>query len=498
MMRVAGKSLNSAVQLAGILLVLWAVAWFANLSQTTPGFATELQQCTQTLPSCGCNSCGEVDHGRPSCPSGQSLYDDYCLPDCPVGFIRYPGIPGLCIPPVEFGCSEGFDQVPLPSCPQGYVRDLRDPDRCVPDYGALQNGGECPYGMAWANETGRCEVDCPQGTYRDGHGLCQSYYGRNCPEGLSRDGETGRCLPPGIWPPNYGWVCLATCPQGYTRDIQHPTRCLPPPPSCPQGFINVNGRCLPDCDKGITRDNYGYCVPPTCPDGTYSNLRGQCVPPPCLDGTARNSDGNCQPPQTGCPQGSETFRGQCVPMCKDGLNRDDNGRCVPPPPTGCLQGMETFRGQCVSICRQGLIRDNNGRCVNPPSSKPPVILCKYNEVRDSNGRCVPFRQQPDCPRGFKIDANGDCTRIVRPVPQGCPDGMILNRRTQRCVPLQFNPGDNGDNFVPPAINRQPPVMLNPGVLKQLMPQGGNGGANIQGGCPDGTARDKNGRCMPVQ
>jgi len=465
MMRMLGKSSSGAVQLASILLGLWAIVLLSGLTHSTPGFAQDLPQCTSTLPSCGCNACGEVDHGRPSCPPGQSLYDDYCLPDCPAGFIRYPGIPGLCMPPVEFGCPEGFEQIPLPSCPLGFIRDLRDPDRCIPDYGLLQNGGECPYGMEWSSQTGRCEVDCPQGTYRDGRGLCQSYYGRVCPEGFSRDAETGRCLPPGIWPPNYGWVCLPTCPQGFYRDIQHPTRCLPPPPTCPQGFDNVNGRCLPVCDTGLTRDNYGYCVPPICPDGSYSNLRGQCQPVPCPEGTTRNNDGRCVPPQTGCPQGSETYNGQCVPICKDGLVRDNNGRCVPPP--------------------------NN----NPPTNKPPVITCKNNEVKDANGRCVPVQQQPDCPRGFRIDANGDCTRIIRQVPQGCPEGTYLNRRTRTCVPFDFQPGDNGGNFVPPPINRLPPAQFNPDVLRQLMPQGG---ANIQGGCPGGTTRDKNGRCVPIQ
>jgi hypothetical protein len=460
MMRVAGKSLNGAVQLAGILVGLWALVMLNGLAQPTPSLATELQQCVSTLPACGCNACGEIDHGRPSCPPGQSLYDDYCLPDCPTGFIRYPGLPGLCIPPVEFGCPEGFEQVPLPGCPQGYVRDLREPDRCIPDIGLLQNAGECPYGMAWSNETGRCEVDCPQGTYRDGHGLCQSFYGRVCPEGYTRDNETGRCLPPGIWPPGYGWVCLPACPQGYYRDIRHPTRCLPPPPSCPQGFVDVNGRCLPDCDRGITRDNYGYCVPPPCPDGSFTNLRGQCQPIPCPDGTTRNSEGRCVPPQTGCPQESETYNGKCVPICKDGL-----------------------------------VRDNNGRCMPPPSNKPPVIKCKDYEVKDASGRCVPVQQQPDCPRGYKIDANGDCTRIIRQVPLGCPEGTYLNRRTKSCVPLQYDPGNTGGDYVPPAVNRPPPIMLNPGILKQLAPQGGDGGLNIQTGCPTGQYRDNNGRCV---
>src|SRR5437016_2420807 len=100
MMRDAGKSLARAVRLAGLLLSLWTVVSLFSLSPATPAFANDAQVCTASLPSCGCNTCGEVDHGRPSCPAGQSLYDDYCLPDCPAGFIRYPGLPGLCIPPV--------------------------------------------------------------------------------------------------------------------------------------------------------------------------------------------------------------------------------------------------------------------------------------------------------------------------------------------------------------------------------------------------------------
>ena len=459
MMGVAGKSLARAVQLAGILLSLWTVIAFFGYSPVAPAIANDTRICAASLPSCGCNTCGEVDHGRPSCPAGQSLYDDYCLPDCPSGFIRYPGVPGLCIPPVQWGCPEGYDQVPLPNCPQGYVRDLRDPDHCVPDYGLLQNGGECPYGMAWSNDTGRCEVDCPQGTLRDGHGLCEPNYGHACPLNYARDPGTGTCLPPGIWPPNYGWVCLPTCPQGTYRDIRHPTLCLPPPPSCPQGFDNLNGRCVPNCDKGLTRDNYGYCVPPTCPEGTYPNLRGQCQQPPCLEGAVRNSDGVCAPPHVGCPQGSETFNGQCVAICKDELYRDNNGRCVP-----------------------------------PSNNNPPMFKCKNNEVKDANGRCVPvLQQQPNCPQGYRPDGNGGCTRIIRLIPQGCPDGTYLNRRTQTCLPYQ-PPSDNGGGNNPP-----PPILLNPGILKLLVPPaGGNGGANLQVGCPAGTYRDNNGRCVGKQ
>jgi hypothetical protein len=463
MVKFAGKSLSVAVRLASILLSFWIVISVFSFSPTSPAFANDPQVCTATLPACGCNTCGDVDHGRPSCPVGQSLYDDYCLPDCPAGFIRYPGIPGLCVPPPELGCPEGFDPVPLPNCPEGFVRDLRDPDHCVLDYGLRQNGAECPLGLVWSNGTGRCEVDCPQGTYRDGHGLCQSFYGQQCPQGYARNDETGRCVPPGVWPPNYGWVCLPLCPQGFYRDIRHPTLCLPPPPTCTEGFDKVNGRCVPTCERGTLRDNYGYCVPPTCPPGTYANLRGICQPVPCPEGTVRNADGVCVPPRTGCPRGTESVNGQCVPLCKDNLARDTNGRCVP-----------------------------------PPNNNPPVIKCKDNEIRDANGRCVPVvRPLPNCPPGLRPDGNGGCVRIVRPVPLGCPDGTILNRRTRTCVPLQFQPGENGGGNIPPAINNPPPILLNPGFLRQFAPQGGgNGGVNLQVGCPNGTHRDSNGRCVP--
>lgn len=467
--------------------------------------ATELQLCSAPQQSCGCSTCGGGDFGLPHCPTGYSPYDDFCLPDCPADFIRYPGMPGLCMPPAHHGCEPGYDPVPLASCPEGYYRDLRNPDVCMPDIDYRTHLDACPQGMAWSYDHGRCEADCPQGTYRDGHGLCQSNYAQECPKDFTRDPASGKCVPPGVWPPvTYNWVCLPFCPPGTFRDIRHPTLCLPPPPTCEQGYEKVGGRCLPICDKDARRDPYGNCFIP-CPQGSYLNLRGQCQLPECPQGTRRNDRGECLPPTHICDQGQETFDGKCVPICRDGLSRDARGNCVPDQPT-CPQGqrLNFDTGQCVRIppntpnCNQNQIYSSVlHRC----QDIPPPVHCDQGQYKNSDGRCVDIPQppqlQPDCPPGYRSDGQGGCLRGF--VPTNCPQGTVLDRRTNSCMPLRGLPnlptnqgGNLGGNLAP----QQPPhgnlAPLNPALLQQLTPKAG---INIQQPCPDGTTRDNNGRCV---
>ena len=464
--------------------------------------ATELQLCSAPQQSCGCASCGGGDFGLPHCPAGYSSYDDFCLPDCPADFIRYPGLPGLCLPPVHYGCGPGYDQVPLPQCPQGYYRDLRNPDLCVADIDYGLHQGVCPLGLTWSYDHGRCEADCPAGTYRDGHGLCQSNYSQECPKDFVRDPASGKCLPPGIWPPNYTWVCLPTCPPGTLRDIRHPTLCLPPPPTCPQGFDNVAGRCLPICDKGLQRDPYGYCVPVTCPDGGYTNLRGQCQFPECPEGTRRNDRGECLPPPHICDQGQESINGQCAPICRAGMSRDAKGTCVPDQPN-CPQGqrLNFDTGNCERIppntpnCNPNQIYSSVLRACQ---DIPPPVHCGQGQYKNSDGRCVDIPQpppqlQPLCPQGSRPDGQGGCVRIS--VPSNCPPGLLYDRRTNSCIRLNLvpdNPPPNqGGNLAPQQPPRGNIVPLNPALLQQLVPKA-NG--NVQQPCPNGMARDNNGRC----
>ncbi|MBG1231092.1 hypothetical protein [Aestuariivirga litoralis] len=498
-----------AILRACALLFLFAVLSLGSQgSFTTSAQAQSVeQQCTVPQSSCGCASCGcSTDVGIPHCPDGYSPFDDVCLPDCPAGFIRYPGMPGLCLPPCHHGCGDGYDQVPLPSCPQGFVRDLRDPGLCIPDVDRTNHQGMCPDGMNWSYNTGRCEATCPSGFYPDERGLCQSYFARECPKDYTRDLATGKCVPPGVWPPDYDWVCLPTCPPGTLRDIQHPTMCVPPPPTCPQGFENREGRCLPVCEPGLQRDRYGYCVPPGCPQGTYPNLRGKCVPVQCPEGMRPTESGQClppPPPPSTCDQGSERFNGQCMPICDQGTSRNADGRCVPDRPT-CPQGQrlnpdtnqcERPPGNNIPNCRQGQAYSPRLKaCVDIPK----VVHCDKGQYKNGDGRCVDIPQQPpppkqrDCPQGMKSDGQGGCIRII--VPRSCPDGTFMNPRTHRCQPIRI-PGNNDQ----PDDNdeQQPPIRINPNILQQLAPQRPQfkfQPQQQQQACPDGMKMDQNGRC----
>ena len=486
-----------------LALSLWLALAF------TPGSPRALAdaQCAVPTNSCGCASCGcGTTTVTPRCPEGQTPYDDYCLPACPDGWLRYPGYPGLCTPPCEHGCPEGYEQVPLPSCPDGYHRDLQNMDQCAPDFAPTQD--DCPAGMVLSPNTLQCVTDCPDGTYRDGRGLCRSYYQDPCPAGYGSDPETGHCVPPGTWQPGYQWICLPACPPGTQRDIYHPTRCMPPPPQCPQGFETWNGRCLPVCDQGTQRDPYGYCTPPRCPDGSYPNLRGQCAPPPCpqgydnvqgqcvppcTQGLTRDENGRCVPPDNGCPQGYDTFRGQCVPPCPQGYDRDtQSGNCLPPPDNGCNQGEEKVRGKCVPLCPAGQIRDNNGRCITPgcPSGTESfhgscLPLCRKGLVRNGDGSCgcpqgsdlVNGRCMPACDQGQVRDRNGRC------VQPGCPKGQ--ESFGGRCVAMCFS-GTVRDNHGR-CVCPQGTQMSAAGRCEQV---------TIDQPCGRGYHSDGNGNCVP--
>ena len=63
---------------------------------------------------------------------------------------------------------------------------------------APQIPDNCPEGLSYSEETGRCSPDCPEGTYLAENGLCRSYYDQACPDGYQRNERTGRVCPAAI------------------------------------------------------------------------------------------------------------------------------------------------------------------------------------------------------------------------------------------------------------------------------------------------------------
>ena len=101
--------LLSVLRLALFVMALWVSAF-----QAAPVQAGQ-EMCATPVNACGCVSCGCPGTSiprEPSCPPGQIVFDGFCLPSCPDGWQRYPGYPGLCLPPCHHGCPDGYDQVP--------------------------------------------------------------------------------------------------------------------------------------------------------------------------------------------------------------------------------------------------------------------------------------------------------------------------------------------------------------------------------------------------
>ena len=74
------------------------IACFAILISVLLPSASRAQQssvpqtCEVQTKSC-CNTCGSCDSG-PSCPAGYTIYDDYCLPECPSGLFALSRLSG--------------------------------------------------------------------------------------------------------------------------------------------------------------------------------------------------------------------------------------------------------------------------------------------------------------------------------------------------------------------------------------------------------------------
>jgi len=93
--------------------VMFAALWLVSFGGGPAAAGQSL--CPVPVNTCSVVPCGCPSEPRqPTCPQGQVLYDDYCLPACPDGWQRYPGYPGVCLPPGWHGCPEGYEQVPLP------------------------------------------------------------------------------------------------------------------------------------------------------------------------------------------------------------------------------------------------------------------------------------------------------------------------------------------------------------------------------------------------
>ena len=297
--------------------------------------------------------------------------------------------------------------------PKAITAICSNPDECLPDR-RIQIPDNCPEGLSYSDETGRCSPDCPEGTYLAENGLCRSYYDKACPDGYQRNERTGQCVPGGDWPDDYRWICLPSCPQGFTRDIYHPTRCLPPPETCPFGFENFRQQCVPVCEQGTTAQLLRLL--PAAALARMAAIRT------CAGFAARLH----------ARKAMRTIRGKCHAPCPQGLVRNPNNpeQCerIPDDEPDCPDGTK--------------LNTQTNECERVPPPPPPTVKCKQGlEYNPRTKQCEPPpRVETTCPKGFTKLKNGKCQRIVEQPPeeQGCPRGFVLNRNTGECEPIRLN------------------------------------------------------------
>lgn len=315
--------------------------------------------------------------------------------------------------------------------------------------------------------------ECSPGFVMNDAGRCV------CPEGTTF--RNGQCSPDGgvIVEPKPR-PCVLLKGQIRTED----GRCV-----CPRGTELENGACVkidkPGCTipgSVPTSDGNG-CY---CPDGTHLDRQANaCVrdkqkPEQCtIRGQVHDADGDCV-----CPRGTEVRNGACRPIrpkpeqCSiRGQIHNANGDCV------CPDGTEVRGKVCRPIrpkpeqCSiRGQVHEANGNCVCPRGTevrdgacrkKRPVLeQCDIRgQVHNGNGDCV-------CPRGTQV-IDGAC-RKPRPKPEECAPGSVMING--QCQPIRRRcPEGTVGRFpncraVRPQPSLDPSLLLNPGILQQLVPK----------------------------
>ena len=196
---------------------------------------------------------------------------------------------------------------------------------------------------------------------------------------------------------------------------------------CPEGFVETEEGCTPNCPAGSKPTN-GECVRDCL---TASFLAVDTVKE-CQDGY----EADCYLSESVCGDDERYVGGRCVPLCGEG-ERIENNTCVPV----CGEGQKQEGNRCVSACRDGE-QFIDGRCESLCEADEQYVDgdcvrgCPDDAVLE-NGRCVPT----DCPDGEHIDeTSGRCVRNCgpgfKPVGNGrcvidCPPGMTEMRG--RCV-----------------------------------------------------------------
>src|SRR5262249_41181983 len=140
-------------------------------------------------------------------------------------------------------------------------------------------------------------------------------------------------------------------------------------PTCESPNEVVNGKCVPPCTDGATRDQNGDCIPP-CQAPNVVDENGDCVPPPCTT-VAIAADDDCTP----CPTNDRaSTEDDCSPCpTNDTVSTDDD--CKTPDP-------------CASDAAPVIKVAADAPCSESPSVSPSPMPPTGNHVSGMLGAAV--------------------------------------------------------------------------------------------------------------
>lgn len=411
----------------------------------------------------GTEGSGRYDAGRynPGSTGGDSSED--CRPgfDCEEGDTQQCGL-GYLLNPETGNCEEK-------RCPEGSIYDPSKlqciSNKCMP--GEVFDEAKkscvpsktCPAGQKFDILKNICveSKDCPAGQTATQQGVCEET--KTCPAGQTYDEAKKTCIPSKTCPDGQTYdaeknTCIETktCPEGQTLDDKN--ECVETE-ACEPGFIYVEAekKCVEDKTEGASSSG-GTSGGGSSSSGGTTEVRVDCYGVSyCYDGTdpIMTVDGPRCPitsDNVTCPVGYNSIEGQCQPSieCEDGytLQSDGNGGNI------CVS--DAAEVQCAEgyyVAQEGSQYGTPGECVQPYRVCPP-------------GHDFVFIE-------YWPEVIWECVAEV-----ACPDGMdsYSGQCWTQCQQGQYNNACTSGG-------------TNPGTCVQNPT------------CPDGTAHNGCGACVPV-
>ncbi len=300
------------------------------------------------------------------CEDGTELYNGECVPICTGDTRRGPS--GNCV------------------CPAGQEAYPPGSDQCVDVCSANEvrnSSGRCDCAPGYERFNGVCVPECTGGKTRNSDGICEC--------AIDEIEIAGVCTVPEPEP---------SCPDGKVlkNDV-----CV-----CPDGQIEILGKCFGSCPGDKVHNESGVCV---CPDGTEAFGSDQCLAP-CTGGQIRTSSGGCE-----CPDGTHLENGVC--KADGGIDEEPEDDCT---------GGQIWNGtECV--CPADKPTWTGSECVAGDGDP-----CEDGEVWNGT-ECVPAGSDDVCgpppPAGGCYECN-TTTHTWETMDTTCPERYIWNPDSCSC------------------------------------------------------------------